>query len=49
MEITVLREGDTLTLPGDLRYEEIVNYRLEEDPTSSAKATRIRQGILTGR
>ena len=49
MEITVLRDSDTLTLPGELRYEEIVNYRLEEDPTSSAKATRIRQGILTGR
>ena len=49
LDITVLRNGATLTLPGTLRYEEVVNYRLEEDRTASAKATRIRQGILTGR
>ncbi|MEE8133626.1 MAG: PDZ domain-containing protein, partial [Gemmatimonadales bacterium] len=49
LDITVLRKGETLTLPGTLRYEEVVSYRIQEDPTASAKARRIRQGILTGR
>ncbi len=49
LDITVLRNEETLTLPGVLRYEEVVSYRLQEDPTASGKTRRIRQGILTGR
>jgi predicted metalloprotease with PDZ domain len=48
MEMTVRRDGETLTLPGKLMYGEIVNYRIAEDPGASRSAARIREGILTG-
>lgn len=48
-EIVVERGGERLALPAELRYAEVTNAAIAEDPTASEKARRIRSGILTGR
>lgn len=48
LPLVVRREQRTLTLPARLRLAESVSYALAEDPTASAKAVRIRDGILRG-
>ncbi len=49
LELTVRRNGSVFNLPGKLRYGEVVNHRVVEDANASPKATRIREGILSGR
>ena len=49
LTIVVRRGGETLTLTGQMRFDTVVRYRVEADPAASAKARRIREGILTGR
>ncbi len=46
--IVVRRDGRTLTLEGRLRFAQNVNYTIAADPNASAKAMRIRDGILKG-
>lgn len=48
LTITVRRGGRTLTLTGRLRFVPVVTYALEAEPDPSAKAARIRDGILKG-
>ena len=48
LAVVVRREGRTLTLSGRLRFAENVSYRMVEVEGASAKATRIREGILKG-
>jgi predicted metalloprotease with PDZ domain len=48
LPIRVKRGKDTLTLHGVVRLNARVESRLEADPNASAKAVRIRHGILTG-
>jgi predicted metalloprotease with PDZ domain len=43
--IVVLRAGETKTLEGKLQFS---GTRVEEDPGASAKAVRIREGLLKG-
>jgi predicted metalloprotease with PDZ domain len=45
--ITVKRGTESLTLHGVLRYSAVAP-RLDEDPSASAKAVRVRNGILRG-
>lgn len=48
LSIEVRRAGQLLTLNGTVRMATLINERLEDDPAASAKAVRIRTGILTG-
>lgn len=45
-EIVVRRGGQELTLPAVLQLAEVTTSQLVEDPSASAKAVRIRNGIL---
>jgi predicted metalloprotease with PDZ domain len=47
-DIVVERAGQRLTLPAEVRFEEVTSYTMEEDPAASEKAVRIRNGLLTG-
>jgi hypothetical protein len=47
-DIVVDRGGQRLTLPAELRFDDVTSYVLEEDPAASDKAVRIRNGLLTG-
>ncbi|MEE8250789.1 MAG: PDZ domain-containing protein [Gemmatimonadales bacterium] len=47
-DIIVRRGDETLTLEAHLRFADNVQVTLEEDPTASARAREIREGILTG-
>jgi predicted metalloprotease with PDZ domain len=48
LPIRVLRGTDTLNLTGKVRLATQVELRLEVDPRATAKAVRIRNGILRG-
>ena len=37
-----------MKLQGTVRMTTLINERLEDDPAATAKAVRIRTGILTG-
>jgi predicted metalloprotease with PDZ domain len=47
-DIVVERAGQRLTLPAELRFDDVTTYVLEEDSAASEKAVRIRNGLLTG-
>lgn len=47
-EVVVQRGEETLTLELELRIAEEPRYSIVEDPSATAKAVRIREGILTG-
>jgi predicted metalloprotease with PDZ domain len=47
-DIVVDRGGQRLTLPAELRFDDVTSYVLEEDPAAGDKAVRIRNGLLTG-
>ena len=47
-DIVVERGGQRLTLPAELRFQDVTSYALEEDPAAGEKAVRIRNGLLTG-
>ena len=49
LPIRVRRGTDTLTLAGKVRLGERLERRLEAAPDASAKAVRIRNGILRGK
>jgi predicted metalloprotease with PDZ domain len=49
LPIRVKRGNDTLTLHGVVRLNARVESRLEADPNASAKAVRVRNGIVTGK
>jgi len=46
--IKVRRGADTLSLTAKVRLIEQVNAHVEADPGASAKAVKIRTGIMTG-
>lgn len=46
--IEVRRAGQPITLTGTVRMVTLISERLEDDPAATAKAVRIRTGILTG-
>jgi predicted metalloprotease with PDZ domain len=48
LPIEVRRDGRTMTLNGEVRLVTRVENRLTIDPTASAKAVRVREGILRG-
>ena len=48
LPIKVRRGGELLTLTGKVRLLEQVNAHVEADPNASAKAVRVRNGILRG-
>ena len=48
LAIRVRRGADTLTLHGLVRLDDRIETHLEADPKASAKAVRVRNGILTG-
>jgi predicted metalloprotease with PDZ domain len=48
LPIEVRRDGRTMTLNGEVRLVTRVENRLTIDPTASAKAVRIREGIFRG-
>ncbi len=48
-EIVVRRGGQELTLSAELQLAEVTTSQLMEDPSASAKAVRIRSGILGAR
>ncbi|MBI2537494.1 MAG: PDZ domain-containing protein [Gemmatimonadetes bacterium] len=48
LPLVVRRQGQTLTLPARLRLVANVSYAITEDQNASAKAVRIRDGILKG-
>jgi hypothetical protein len=48
LPIVVSREGKQLTLTARLNFLPHVEMRLTEDPRASAKARRVREGILRG-
>lgn len=47
-DIVVERGGQRLTLPVELRFEDVRTTSIEEDAAASEKALRIRNGLLTG-
>lgn len=47
-ELVVERGGQRLTLSPELRFEDVRSIAIEEDSNASAKAERIRNGLLTG-
>jgi S1-C subfamily serine protease len=47
-DIVVERGGQRLTLPAELRFDDVTSYTLEEDPAANEKAVRMRNGLLTG-
>ncbi len=49
LPIQVRRDGQTLTLNGKVKVVPKVQSRLELDPSASAKAVRVREGIFKGR
>lgn len=49
LTVMVRRGAETLTLSAPLRFEESVRYAIAADPAATAKAARIREGILRGR
>ncbi len=48
LEFLVRREGETLRLPGALRFVTRVAFAIRDDPHAGPGAVRIRDGILTG-
>ena len=48
LPVTVKREGSTLTLSAPVRFRTRVSARISADPAASAKAKRVRAGILHG-
>ena len=48
LEYVVRRHMDTVTLTGELRLTEQINYSIQPDRHASSKAVRIREGILQG-
>jgi predicted metalloprotease with PDZ domain len=48
LDIIVLRDGAELELSGPLGFADNINSSLETDSEATAKAVRIREGILTG-
>jgi len=48
LPLVVRREERTLTLSARLRFAANVSYAMTVDQNASAKAARIRQGILEG-
>jgi predicted metalloprotease with PDZ domain len=48
LPIKVLRNGQTLTLPGKVRIRLVTTERLVVDPNATAKATRVRHGLFSG-
>ncbi len=48
LPIVVRRQEETLTLTGLLRFANTVSYSLSADQNASAKAARIRDGLLQG-
>ncbi|MEN8145007.1 MAG: PDZ domain-containing protein [Gemmatimonadota bacterium] len=48
LEIIVLRDGAEIQLSGPLAFAENISSSLETDSDATAKAARIREGILTG-
>jgi len=49
LEIVVRRDGQELVLQGGLRFRAAASFAVRADPAASAKARRIREGILRGR
>ncbi len=49
LPITVRRGTQTVQLAGKSATVAVVNFRVEFDPTASAKAVRIRKGIIRGK
>lgn len=49
LEIRVRRGGQAITLQGALSFAEGTKWRVEDDPTASAKAARIREGLISGK
>ena len=47
-EIVVMRAGERVSLMTTLQFAEVSNSRIQEDSDASAKALRIREGLLTG-
>jgi S1-C subfamily serine protease len=47
-EIVVMRAGERVSLTTTLQFAEVSNSRIQEDSDASAKALRIREGLLTG-
>jgi predicted metalloprotease with PDZ domain len=47
-DIVVGRGGQRLTLPVELRFEDVRSTSIEEDSAASEKAVRIRNGLLIG-
>jgi predicted metalloprotease with PDZ domain len=48
VEIELLRDGRRITTETEIEFRESASYRVEEDPDASDRASRIRDGILTG-
>ena len=48
-EIVVDRDGELVTLHGELQFADVTTTELREDAAAGEKARRIREGILTGR
>lgn len=47
-DIVVERAGERMTLPAELRFDEVSSSRIVEDEAAPAKARRIRDGLLDG-
>ncbi len=43
-----MRAGERVSLMTTLQFAEVSNSRIQEDSDASAKALRIREGLLTG-
>lgn len=48
LDIILRRNGRALSLRGELRFATLIHTRLEDDPAPTARAQRVRRGILTG-
>ncbi len=48
LALEVRRDGSPLVLSGAVRLATLISVRMEDDPAASAKAVRIRGGILSG-
>ncbi len=47
-ELVVERDGETVVLGAELRYEDVTTTEIRQDPDASERASRIRRGLLTG-
>jgi predicted metalloprotease with PDZ domain len=48
LALVVNRDGETVSLDAALQFQEIMSFDVVEDRRASAKARRIREGLLTG-